>query len=313
MSLPRVAGSDSASRTRPTRTCCSLSVAENLFLAAPSDRPADVRTHERVGGRTAAPSSTSASRRPRRRGASPSPSDSSSRSSRRCSSEPKVLLLDEPTTALGPEDVERLHALVASREPSGVGIVVRQPPPAGGPRASRTGSRVLRDGVCQGTFDAASMAEERLVALMIGRPLELAFPPRRRASDASARCCSRSTGCSGGRFGPIDLDAAPRRDRRDRRRRGQRAGAVPAGASPAPSRPPERSTCNGARSSTRGRRSAALARRDHDAERRPDGRVAVPRPRRASNASIQVLGRFSKAGLLRRGRRDARSRASSSV
>src|SRR6266540_1413004 len=34
--------------------------------------------------------------------------------------QPKVLLLDEPTTALGPEDVERLHALVFEQSRAGV-------------------------------------------------------------------------------------------------------------------------------------------------------------------------------------------------
>src|SRR5262245_59329692 len=90
---------------------------------------------------------------------------------------PKVLLLDEPTTALGLEDVERLHTLVAERSRAGVGIVYvshRLPEILG--IADRV--TVLRDGVCQGTFEAASMSEERLVALMIGRPLQLAFPER---------------------------------------------------------------------------------------------------------------------------------------
>jgi ribose transport system ATP-binding protein len=36
---------------------------------------------------------------------------------------PKVLLLDEPTTALGPEEVGQLHSLVLERSESGVGIV----------------------------------------------------------------------------------------------------------------------------------------------------------------------------------------------
>jgi ribose transport system ATP-binding protein len=35
---------------------------------------------------------------------------------------PKVLAPREPTTALGPEDVERLHALVLEQSRSGVGI-----------------------------------------------------------------------------------------------------------------------------------------------------------------------------------------------
>src|SRR5262249_55855624 len=85
---------------------------------------------------------------------------------------PEVLLLDEPTTALGPEDVERLHSLVLEHSRSGVGIVYvshRLPEVLG--IADRI--TVLRDGVSQGTFEAASMTEERLVALMIGRPLKL--------------------------------------------------------------------------------------------------------------------------------------------
>src|SRR5918912_2106898 len=36
---------------------------------------------------------------------------------------PKVLLLDEPTTALGPREVEQLHSLVVDRSRAGVGIV----------------------------------------------------------------------------------------------------------------------------------------------------------------------------------------------
>src|SRR5438034_5431580 len=90
---------------------------------------------------------------------------------------PRVLLLDEPTTALGPEEVAQLHSLVLERSRSGVGIVYvshRLPEVLG--IADRI--TVLRDGVDQGTFEAASMSEESLVALMIGRPLQAAFPER---------------------------------------------------------------------------------------------------------------------------------------
>ena len=93
----------------------------------------------------------------------------------RPSTHPKVLLLDEPTTALGPEEVARLHTLVLERSRSGVGIVYvshRLPEVLG--IADRI--TVLRDGVSQGTYEAAGMSEGELVALMIGRPLELAFP-----------------------------------------------------------------------------------------------------------------------------------------
>src|SRR5262245_12055135 len=90
---------------------------------------------------------------------------------------PKVLLLDEPTTALGPAEVEELHTLVLEQSRAGVGVVyVSHRLPEVLEIADRV--TVLRDGVGKGTFDAASMSEESLVALMIGRPLQLAFPER---------------------------------------------------------------------------------------------------------------------------------------
>jgi ribose transport system ATP-binding protein len=116
---------------------------------------------------------------------------------------PKVLLLDEPTTALGPEEVEHLHKLVLERSGAGVGIVYvshRLPEVLG--IADRI--TVLRDGVSQGTYEAASMSEESLVALMIGRPLQLAFPERSDNGRVPEVLLDVS-GLRGERFGPIDL------------------------------------------------------------------------------------------------------------
>jgi ribose transport system ATP-binding protein len=116
---------------------------------------------------------------------------------------PKVLLLDEPTTALGPQEVEQFHELVRGRSGAGVGIVYvshRLPEVLG--IADRIS--VLRDGVKQGTFDAAGMTEETLVAHMIGRPLQLAFPDR----DGEGRVPEvllDLSGFHGDRFGPVDL------------------------------------------------------------------------------------------------------------
>src|SRR5207253_218494 len=66
---------------------------------------------------------------------------------------------------------------------------------------------VLRDGVSQGTFEAAGMSEEGLVALMIGRPLQLAFPERH-APGADREVLLAVSELRGERFGPIDLDVA---------------------------------------------------------------------------------------------------------
>ncbi|HVP74984.1 MAG TPA: sugar ABC transporter ATP-binding protein [Gaiellaceae bacterium] len=116
---------------------------------------------------------------------------------------PKVLLLDEPTTALGPEAVEQLHALVLEQARAGVAIVyVSHRLPEVLAVADRV--TVLRDGVSQGTFPAASVSEDGLVELMIGRPLAAAFPERR-APDADADVLLAVTGLQGERFGPIDL------------------------------------------------------------------------------------------------------------
>jgi ribose transport system ATP-binding protein len=116
---------------------------------------------------------------------------------------PKVLLLDEPTTALGPQEVQQLHALVHERSRAGVGIVyVSHRLPEVLQIADRVS--VLRDGVKQGTFDAAGMSEEALVAHMIGRPLQLAFPDR----DGDGRVPEVMLDVAdlrGDRFGPVDL------------------------------------------------------------------------------------------------------------
>jgi ABC-type sugar transport system ATPase subunit len=116
---------------------------------------------------------------------------------------PKVLLLDEPTTALGPEAVEQLHTLVLEQARTGVGIVyVSHRLPEVLAVADRV--TVLRDGVGQGTHDAASVSEDSLVALMIGRPLQVAFPERSELPQ-EAEVVLTVSGLHGERFGPIDL------------------------------------------------------------------------------------------------------------
>ena len=52
--------------------------------------------------------------------------------------DPKVLLLDEPTTALGPDEVEALHRTVAACSGRGVGVVYVSHRLPGGPRDRRS-------------------------------------------------------------------------------------------------------------------------------------------------------------------------------
>jgi ribose transport system ATP-binding protein len=180
-----------------------LTVAENLYLAVPAaERPAYGRMEEwaaeRLGRFELGVPLTA-------------PAGSLSLAERQLLevikvllAKPKVLLLDEPTTALGPEDIQRLHALVFEQSRAGVGVVyVSHRLPEVLDIADRI--TVLRDGVSQGTFDAATMSEESLVALMIGRPLQVAFPERRDQQEHRPVLLAVS-GLRGDRFGPIDLD-----------------------------------------------------------------------------------------------------------
>ncbi len=182
-----------------------LSVAENLYLAAPSDeRPGWGSMEEWAAARLAELSLDLPVRPPV--GALTLPQRQLLEVAKALLTRPKVLLLDEPTTALGPQEVEQLHALVLERASSGVGIVYvshRLPEVLG--IADRV--TVLRDGVSQGTHDAAGMSEEALVALMIGRPLELAFPERSH-DGRSGEVVLRVSGLRGERFGPIDLEVS---------------------------------------------------------------------------------------------------------
>jgi ribose transport system ATP-binding protein len=110
--------------------------------------------------------------------------------------------MDEPTTSLGPQEVERLHALVLDLAARGVGVIyVSHRLPEVLSVVHRV--TVLRDGVGQGTYDAVDMPEERLVALMIGRPLAQAFPDRVGAVDQEITLDIAAL--QGDRFGPIDL------------------------------------------------------------------------------------------------------------
>jgi len=66
---------------------------------------------------------------------------------------------------------------------------------------------VLRDGVSQGTHEAAEMSEDALVTLMIGRPLQLAFPERP-AEGRPPEALLEVSELRGERFGPVDLSVA---------------------------------------------------------------------------------------------------------
>jgi ribose transport system ATP-binding protein len=117
--------------------------------------------------------------------------------------DPKVLLLDEPTTALGPNEVEALHRTVAACSRRGVGVVyVSHRLPEVLEIADRI--TVLRDGKNQGTFDAKSTTEAALVELIVGRPFEAAFPPPGHKAE-EPRAVLVVDALQGQSFGPVSF------------------------------------------------------------------------------------------------------------
>lgn len=116
---------------------------------------------------------------------------------------PKVLLLDEPTTALGPDEVEALHRTIVACKERGVGVVyVSHRLPEVLEVADRV--TVLRDGLNQGTFDARSTTEPELVEKIVGRPFEAAFPEAKHV-EGGTRDVLVVDGLQGQSFGPVSF------------------------------------------------------------------------------------------------------------
>ncbi len=114
---------------------------------------------------------------------------------------PKVLLLDEPTTALGPDEVEALHRTIVACKERGVGVVyVSHRLPEVLEVADRV--TVLRDGRYQGTFDARTTTEHELVEKIVGRPFEAAFPAAKHVV-GEAEAVLVVDGLQGQSFGPV--------------------------------------------------------------------------------------------------------------
>ena len=119
--------------------------------------------------------------------------------------EPKVLLLDEPTSTLDLPGVEKLSGIIRRISAEGTAVVyVSHRLPEVLALADRV--TILRDGEGQGTYDvSAALSEGDLIALMVGRPIEAEYPAKRQTDLEAAGVAFWAAGLSGARFHNINF------------------------------------------------------------------------------------------------------------
>jgi ribose transport system ATP-binding protein len=117
---------------------------------------------------------------------------------------PRVLLLDEPTSSLDISGVETLTHIIRRIVDGGAAVVyVSHRLPEILALADRV--TILRDGVGQGTYDVnEKLSEADLIALMVGRPIDTEYPAR--SGLASSEIVLSAEALSGTRFHDIALE-----------------------------------------------------------------------------------------------------------
>jgi ribose transport system ATP-binding protein len=119
--------------------------------------------------------------------------------------EPKVLLLDEPTSTLDLAGVEKLSGIIRRITAEGTAVVyVSHRLPEVLALADRV--TILRDGEGQGTHDvSAALSEADLISLMVGRPIETEYPAKRQADIEASGVTFWASGLNGARFQNINF------------------------------------------------------------------------------------------------------------
>ncbi|MCJ7441348.1 MAG: sugar ABC transporter ATP-binding protein [Thermoanaerobaculaceae bacterium] len=94
---------------------------------------------------------------------------------------PRLLVMDEPTAALASGEVERLFRVIRELRGQGIGVLLVSHR-LDEVMAIADRVTVMRDGATLGTWPARDLTRERLVELMVGRPLDQEFPKVRATS-----------------------------------------------------------------------------------------------------------------------------------
>ena len=120
---------------------------------------------------------------------------------------PKILVLDEPTAALGQDSVELLFQLVAKEIASGTAVIYITHRLAE-VRELADIVTVLRDGHLMATSPIDKITDAELLAQIIGRELDSTFPPKHKKV-AGAKPNLVVTGLTGDGFTNVSIEAYP--------------------------------------------------------------------------------------------------------
>ncbi|MFD0141171.1 MULTISPECIES: sugar ABC transporter ATP-binding protein [unclassified Streptomyces] len=121
----------------------------------------------------------------------------------------RLIVMDEPSAALDPDEVDNLFRIVADLTADGVAVVYISHRLE---EIRRIGDRVtvLKDGrAVAGGLPAASTPTRDIVALMTGRNVEYVFPPRPAEPPAGAPVLQLQGLAREGEFAPVDLELRP--------------------------------------------------------------------------------------------------------
>ena len=124
--------------------------------------------------------------------------------------EPRILLLDEPTSALSGRDVEWLQGLIEGLRARGVTTVFISHRMQEVRRLCDN-LTVLRNGANVGSFAVVDITEEEVIALVIGRSLAATFPekPPRPAAAPTTPVLSSERLAAGGRLQDLSFALRP--------------------------------------------------------------------------------------------------------
>ena len=168
-------------------------------------------------------------------------------------SDPAVLILDEPTAALGADDSAVLFAELRRLAGSGVAVVYITHRLAE-VRELCQKVTVLRDGSIRGTFAVTDITDAELLELIVGRAVTAEFPPKP-AQRPARRACPRRPRALRPCLPRRHPDRRGRGDRRPRGNRRERAERVPPRARrPRPRERPRRTARHAAEGGPSGRR-----------------------------------------------------------